>query len=731
MMRRALLFFVLFLGVLVHANEKGRLNLDLKEQMSLDRALDYVKSQYDLDGSFSFKEIRNYTDELGIQHVSYQQYYNDILVENGMIIFHAKKNNVYYINGSIMTQDDMPNVNVNSTRAENTESLVLLKYAGEYVMCYKHNDYVNHKIVFISKENGDTIKSLSTSYDIMGKGLTMYNGIQNIDVTKIATNFYSLEDEEFKIKTVYAGGVESINPEHISDYYKQCKPYTSPSSTFYGIVTGVAITKLSGDWWGNSLVDAEPDLYFVIKDSQGRELYRSSICDDQMTAVWNFENAFVHINEGCTIEIYDEDLDSDDYGGSVNITVYEPGIYTWNGEKTSGALKIKANPAVDAHWGMRKILEFYKEKLNRNGFNNLGTNTYLFVDPYALTGDDKTHAFNNAFASYDSDGVGYMGFGLGDGILMDKVVALDVMAHEFTHNVISFNGNGGLIYENESGALNESFADIMGTAIEFYVMGNKANWTIGEDVMIMHDQMRSMGNPKLGSSFNKIKLAKYLGYESFENIPDDILSKYKEFMFITGFQPDTYQGEYWMSSVDEPNEDNDQGGVHCNSGVQNYWFYLLSEGGSGINDNGDTYDVTGIGIESAYKIAYRNLTTYLLPNATFKDAMHGSLKATIDLFGKDSKEYESVLKAWHAVGVKDDGNSVGQTPSDKLNFNAYSDNGQLIVNAPEGSLINVYGVKGQMICRFVSDGNITRVNTRGYSIVVVNVDDQSQKIIIK
>ena len=186
-----------------------------------------------------------------------------------------------------------------------------------------------------------------------------------------------------------------------------------------------------------------------------------------------------------------------------------------------------------------------------------------------------------------------------------------------------------------------------------------------------------------------------------------------------------------MPSVDEPNEDNDKGGVHRNSGVQNYWFYLLSEGGSGINDNGDTYDVTGIGIESAYKIAYRNLTTYLLPNATFKDAMHGSLKAAIDLFGKDTKEYESVLKAWHAVGVKDDGDSVDQTPSDKLKFNAYSDNGQLIVNAPEGSLINVYGMAGQEIFRLVSDGNITYVNPRGTSIVVVKVDGQSQKIIIK
>ena len=95
------------------------------------------------------------------------------------------------------------------------------------------------------------------------------------------------------------------------------------------------------------------------------------------------------------------------------------------------------------------------------------------------------------------------------------------------------------------------------------------------------------------------------------------------------------------------------------------------------------------------------------------------------------KEYESVLMAWHAVGVKDDGDSVDQTPSDKLKFNAYSDNGQLIVNALEGSLINVYDVTGQVICRLISDGSITYVNPGGTSIVVVKVDDQSQKIIIK
>ncbi|NIW45715.1 MAG: hypothetical protein GWN30_13480, partial [Gammaproteobacteria bacterium] len=64
----------------------------------------------------------------------------------------------------------------------------------------------------------------------------------------------------------------------------------------------------------------------------------------------------------------------------------------------------------------------------------------------------------------------------------------------------------------------------------------------------------------------------------------------------------------------------DNGGVHTNSGVQNYWFYLLSEGGSGVNDNGDAYFVTGIGIEEAAQIAYRNLTVYLMPGSDYPDA---------------------------------------------------------------------------------------------------------------
>jgi len=160
--------------------------------------------------------------------------------------------------------------------------------------------------------------------------------------------------------------------------------------------------------------------------------------------------------------------------------------------------------------------------------------------------------------------------------------------------------------------LNESFSDIFGTAVEFYLEGAAtADWLCGEDVVLQAPfVVRSLENPNLA------------------------------------WCPDTYQGTYWIN-----NNGWDFGGVHINSGVQNFWFYLLSEGGTGINDNGDSYSVTGIGIDAASKIAYRNLTVYLTPTSGFHIARAGSTNSAADLFGTGSQQYQSVIAAWNAVGV--------------------------------------------------------------------------------
>ncbi|HAV53400.1 MAG TPA: peptidase M4 thermolysin, partial [Aequorivita sp.] len=82
-----------------------------------------------------------------------------------------------------------------------------------------------------------------------------------------------------------------------------------------------------------------------------------------------------------------------------------------------------------------------------------------------------------------------------------------------------------------------------------------------------------------------------------------------------------YLGTNWYSGS------GDNGGVHINSGVQNFWFYVLSVGKSGTNDLGNSYNVTGIGMDKAAAIAYRNLTVYLNSNSQYSDARNGAIQA--------------------------------------------------------------------------------------------------------
>jgi hypothetical protein len=91
--------------------------------------------------------------------------------------------------------------------------------------------------------------------------------------------------------------------------------------------------------------------------------------------------------------------------------------------------------------------------------------------------------------------------------------------------------------------------------------------------------------------------------------------------------------------------------VHHNSGVLNFWFYLLSQGGAGTNDFGTTYNVSGIGIVKAAQVAYRTERLYLGPSSDYRAASKAALQAAVDLFGFGSSEVAAVAQAWRAVGL--------------------------------------------------------------------------------
>ena len=244
---------------------------------------------------------------------------------------------------------------------------------------------------------------------------------------------------------------------------------------------------------------------------------------------------------------------------------------------------------VSVHWALQNTYDYYLNVLGRNSFDDNGGKMIAYAHY-----DDQW--FN---AQWDGS---RMRFGDGTSNAI-PLVSIDVVAHELTHGVTQYTAN--LIYQDEPGALNESFSDVFGTAVEMYTLGSDGNWFVGEGA----SRLRSMSNPKQYG------------------------------------QPDTYKGDNWYSGT------SDNGGVHTNSGVQNYWYYLLSEGGSGTNDNGYSYSVTGLGIDEASQIAYRNLTTYIVPTSEYDDVRLGSMYAAIDLYGENSQEFQSVIDAWNAVGV--------------------------------------------------------------------------------
>ncbi|QIY92437.1 M4 family metallopeptidase [Chryseobacterium gallinarum] len=280
----------------------------------------------------------------------------------------------------------------------------------------------------------------------------------------------------------------------------------------------------------------------------------------------------------------------------------------WNNINTN-----KDEYATDAHWGAEMTLDYYYTKYGRKSIdnNNFAIKSYVHY---------STNLFN---AYWDGSRMLY-----GDGSSTTNggkpLTAIDVCGHEITHGMTSKTAN--LAYQRESGALNEGFSDIFGNTIERWARPAKASWTLGEDFNYV---IRDMSNP----------------------------NAYR--------QPDTYMGTYWKTATTSgcsfPSQTNDYCGVHTNSGVLNFWYYLLVTGGSGTNDKGFAYNVSGIGLDKAAAIAYRTLTTYLTSSSTYANTRTYSLQAAADLYGAGSNEVTQVTNAWNAVGVGGGTSPAGKT----------------------------------------------------------------------
>lgn len=253
----------------------------------------------------------------------------------------------------------------------------------------------------------------------------------------------------------------------------------------------------------------------------------------------------------------------------------------------------KDNAALDAHWGSEKTYDYFSQKHGRNSYDGNGA----VIRSYVHYGNNYENAFWDGQRMTYGDG----------GSVFDALTSIDVVAHELGHGVRTHTAN--LVYQNESGAINEGLSDIWGAMVEFYAAPEKQTYLIGEEIRLSGGSLRSMSNPNARN------------------------------------HPDTYQGTYWYSGS------GDNGGVHTNSGVLNYWFYLLAEGGNGTNDIGNSFNVQGIGKEKASQIVYRAESVYFTSTTNYSQARELTIQAAEDLFGENSEESYNVANAWYAVGI--------------------------------------------------------------------------------
>ncbi|AVQ45280.1 M4 family metallopeptidase [Clostridium botulinum] len=244
--------------------------------------------------------------------------------------------------------------------------------------------------------------------------------------------------------------------------------------------------------------------------------------------------------------------------------------------------------AVDGYVNLSKTYDYYKNKFNRNSLDNKGMN----VEGFIHTG----RKFNNAFWR---DDLGSMFFGDGDGKLFSSFASsLDVVGHEVSHGVTSKESN--LKYEKESGALNESFSDIMGVAIE------GKNFQLGEDCYtpnIPGDALRDMEDPSKGNQPAHMK--------DFQDLPVD--------------------------------KEHDWGGVHTNSGIINHAAYLIAVGMEKSGES-DSKDIMA-------NLFYRANCHYWDEITDFAKCRNDVVKVAKDLYGENSKHVKIVENAFDQVGI--------------------------------------------------------------------------------
>lgn len=280
-------------------------------------------------------------------------------------------------------------------------------------------------------------------------------------------------------------------------------------------------------------------------------------------------------------------------------------IYDANSSSGNGSLvRDEGDPASsiananDAYDFLGDTYNFYLSHFGRDSFDDGGHVIKATVRYCEDPNDPNVCPLKNAWFDEGNNRI-YFG---------KNETADDIVAHEYTHGVTKF--ESGLIYENASGALNESLSDMFGQAVDLTNGAGtddpNSRWLQGEDGA---GGTRDMKDP------------------------------------TTRNDPDRMSSPNYVAAVGNPNDNNDQGGVHTNSGVSNKLFYLITDG-----DSFNGYTVSGMGLDDAADLFYAANTRYLYETSDFY-SLYDCLQLSATHLGWSTTERNNLYHACKAVEI--------------------------------------------------------------------------------
>ena len=611
--------------------------------------LDAVKKVMHIQSpSDEFIVRKSETDNLGQTHTRLQQQFKGIPVWNGEVILHEENQKIKLMNGAYFPTPVLENTTpkVDAVTAAQTVITHLKNNGGFLILSDKAvqqvgGQQIKSELVVYHVKNITNAEYLAWHITAYSNVLHRYEYFVDAQNGAILNSYESSctfaghihGDKEPAVKSdenTLLKEQQSVNPinnlptNRLTDQLTNRLimppldgPSTATAKDLLGVTRTINTYSTSGTY---VLIDASRPMFNAAQ---------SSIPNSPVGVLQTFDNL------------------NNDGGGKFDFT--QSVSNNWSSNPT----------AVSAQYNCATAYLYYLNTHGRNSINGKGGN----VDSY-INVTDQGNGMDNAYWNGEA-----MYYGNGDKYFYPLAQGLDVAGHEISHGVIQNTAN--LNYQDESGALNESMADVFGSFID------RANWTIGENVIKNTNAfptgfLRDLSNPHNGGT----------------QLGDG------------GYQPAIY------SEIYKGTQDN--GGVHINSGIPNYAYYLFASN-------------SAVGKDKAEKIYYRALVNYLVASSNFLDCRAAIEQCCKDLYPNDANILAAASNAFAQVGIGTGGSANGASHQTDLPVNTGTDYVLFVGANNVGIYVKTPGGQPQAI----TNNSVQRkpsISDNGTAVVYVGTD---------